>query len=71
MKRIINCSNEGPGSLQRGDNCKNGVGSFANLFHKNLGARRAHTNMKAFWYSETSLNRTLRKLVLPEYRPIF
>jgi hypothetical protein len=27
--------------------------------------------MKAFWYSETSLNRTLRKLVLPEYRPIF
>jgi hypothetical protein len=28
---ILNCSNKGPGPLQRGDNCKNGVGSFKNF----------------------------------------
>jgi hypothetical protein len=28
VKGILNCSNKGPGPLQRGDNCKNGVGSF-------------------------------------------
>jgi hypothetical protein len=31
VKGIRNCSNKGPGSLQRGDNLKNGVGSFKNL----------------------------------------
>jgi hypothetical protein len=31
VKGILNCSNKGPGPLQRGDNHKNGVGSFKNL----------------------------------------
>jgi hypothetical protein len=38
LKRMRNCSNEGPGSLQRGGNHKNeksGVGSFKNLLVKN------------------------------------
>jgi hypothetical protein len=43
---ILNCSNQGPGPLQRGDNYKNGVGSFENLL-KNHRARRAHIYMKA------------------------
>jgi hypothetical protein len=33
------------GSLQRGDNYKNGVGSFKNLLHKNHIARRAHITL--------------------------
>jgi hypothetical protein len=28
VKGILNSSNKGPGPLQRGDNCKNGVWSF-------------------------------------------
>jgi hypothetical protein len=32
VKGILNCSNKGPGPLQRGDKYKNGVGSFKNLF---------------------------------------
>jgi hypothetical protein len=35
---IVNCSNKGPGPLQRGDNkkkCKNGVESFKNLLLQN------------------------------------
>jgi hypothetical protein len=34
VKGILNCSNKGPVSLERGDNyqkCKYGVGSFKNL----------------------------------------
>jgi hypothetical protein len=31
VKEIINCSNKRPGPLQKGDNYKNGVGSFKNL----------------------------------------
>jgi hypothetical protein len=37
---IVNCSNKGPGPLQRGDNLKNakmGWGSFKNLLLQNLG----------------------------------
>jgi hypothetical protein len=36
-------------SSSKGDNCKNGIGSFKNV-PKNHRARRAHTYMKAFWY---------------------
>jgi hypothetical protein len=32
---ILNCSNKGPGPHQRGDNHKNGVGSFKNLLLQN------------------------------------
>jgi hypothetical protein len=32
---ILNYSNKGPGPLQRGDNRKNGVGSFKNLLLQN------------------------------------
>jgi hypothetical protein len=35
VKGIINCSNKGPGPLQRGDNYKNAVGSFKNLLLQN------------------------------------
>jgi hypothetical protein len=31
VKGILNCSNKGPGPLQREDNLKNEVGSFKNL----------------------------------------
>jgi hypothetical protein len=31
VKETLNCSNKGLGLLQRGDNHKNGVGSFKNL----------------------------------------
>jgi hypothetical protein len=31
VKGILNCLNKGPGPLQRGDNHKNGAGSFKNL----------------------------------------
>jgi hypothetical protein len=45
---ILNCSNKGPGPLQRGDNNKNGVGSFKNLLLQNHRARIGHIYMKAF-----------------------
>jgi hypothetical protein len=36
VKGILNCSNNfGPGPLQRGDNLKNGVGSFENFLLQN------------------------------------
>jgi hypothetical protein len=35
VKGILNCSNKGPSPLQRGDNRKNGVGSFKNLLLQN------------------------------------
>jgi hypothetical protein len=35
VKGIQVCSNKGPGPLQRGDNHKNGLGSFKNLFLQN------------------------------------
>jgi hypothetical protein len=35
VKGIQVCSNKGPGPLQRGDNRKNGVGSFKNLLLQN------------------------------------
>jgi hypothetical protein len=47
VKGILNCSNKGPAPLQRGDNHKNGVGSFENLLFKNHLARIAHVYMKA------------------------
>jgi hypothetical protein len=31
VKEILDCSNEGPGLVQRGDNYKNGVRSLKNL----------------------------------------
>jgi hypothetical protein len=40
------CSIKGPGPLQRGDNCKKGVGSFKNLILMNYDARKFY--MKAF-----------------------
>jgi hypothetical protein len=50
VKRIKNCSKEGPVSFPRGDNhkCKNRVGPFKNLLLKNHRARRAHIYRKAF-----------------------
>jgi hypothetical protein len=42
-----NFSNKGPGLLQRGDNHKNGVGSFKNLIFKNYEVRKAEFYMKA------------------------
>jgi hypothetical protein len=44
---ILNCSNIGPDPLQRGDNCKNGVGSFKNLL-QNHSVRIGHIYMKTF-----------------------
>jgi hypothetical protein len=35
VKGIQNCTNQRPGLLQRGDNHKNGAGSFKNLLPKN------------------------------------
>jgi hypothetical protein len=35
VKGILNCSNKGPDPLNRGDNHKNGLGSFKNLFPNN------------------------------------
>jgi hypothetical protein len=51
VRGILNCSNQGPGPLQRGDNCKNGVGSFKNLLKKNHWTRRTRIYMKAFWFN--------------------
>jgi hypothetical protein len=48
---ILNCSNKGPGPLQSGDNCKNGVGSFKNLCLQNQQARISHISMEAFRYN--------------------
>jgi hypothetical protein len=48
MKGIPVCSIKGPGPLQRGDNRKNGVGSFENLILKNYEARKAEFYIKAF-----------------------
>jgi hypothetical protein len=50
VQGILNCSNKGPGPLQRADNkkkCKNGMGSFKNLL-QNHWARLGHIYMKAF-----------------------
>jgi hypothetical protein len=52
VKGILNCSNKVPGPFQRGDNCKNWVGSFKNL--QNHWARIGHIYMKAFWYNVDS-----------------
>jgi hypothetical protein len=41
MKGIQVYSNRGPGTIQRGDNRKNGVGSFKNLILKNYEARKS------------------------------
>jgi hypothetical protein len=35
VKVTLNCSNKGPNPLPRGDNHKNGVKSFKNLFLQN------------------------------------
>jgi hypothetical protein len=48
VKGIVNCSNKGPGPLQRGNNRKNGVGSFKNLLLQNYSARISHIYRKAF-----------------------
>jgi hypothetical protein len=42
------CSNEGPGSLERGDNHKNRVGLLKNLLLKNHWARKVQIYMEAF-----------------------
>jgi hypothetical protein len=34
VKRILNCSNKGPGPPQRGDNLKNGVGHLKIFFSR-------------------------------------
>jgi hypothetical protein len=34
IKGILNCSNKGPGPLQKGDNYKNGLGSLKIFFSK-------------------------------------
>jgi hypothetical protein len=41
MKGIKVRSNKGPGTIQRGDNRKNGVGLFKNLIIKNYEARKS------------------------------
>jgi hypothetical protein len=46
VQEILNCSNKGPSLLQRGDNRKNGVGSFKNLL-QNHRARIGYFYMKA------------------------
>jgi hypothetical protein len=48
MKGIQVCSIKRPGPLQRGDNRKNGVGSFNILILKKYEARKAEFYMKAF-----------------------
>jgi hypothetical protein len=48
VKGIQVCSNKRPGSLQRGDNYKNGVVSFRNLLLENQWARKAEIYIKAF-----------------------
>jgi predicted CopG family antitoxin len=48
VKGIQVCSIKGPGPLQRGVNCKNGVESFKDLILKNYEARKTEFYMKAF-----------------------
>jgi hypothetical protein len=48
MKGIEVCSNKGPGPFQRGDNRKNGVGSFKNLL-KNYRVNFNQTYHKSSW----------------------
>jgi hypothetical protein len=52
VKGILNCSNKGPGPLQRGDNHKYWVRSFKNLH--NHWASIGHVYMKVFWYKVDS-----------------
>jgi hypothetical protein len=47
VKGIQVSSNKGPGTFQRGDNYKNGVGSLRN-FLKRYEARKAEFEMKTF-----------------------
>jgi hypothetical protein len=57
VKDILNCSNKGPGPLQRGDNHKNAkiwLGQLKIFFFLNHWARRAHIYMKAFWFNVDS-----------------
>jgi hypothetical protein len=42
VKGILNCSNKRPGLLQKGDNYKNGVESFKNLFLQRLSQNRSY-----------------------------
>jgi hypothetical protein len=53
VQGILNCSDKGAGPLQRGDNCKNGMGSFRNLL-QNHWVRIGHVYMKACWYNVDS-----------------
>jgi hypothetical protein len=48
VKGIQVYSIKGIDPLQRGDNRKNGMGSFRNLILKNYEARKAEFYMKAF-----------------------
>jgi hypothetical protein len=49
VKGIQVCSNKGPGRLQRGDNHKNGMGSFKSLFLQNHWANFNQTWHKSSW----------------------
>jgi hypothetical protein len=53
VKWILICSNKEPSPFQRGDNHKNGVGSFKNLL-QNHWARIDHIYMQTFWYNVES-----------------
>jgi hypothetical protein len=55
VRGIKNYTIQVPGPFQRGNNHKNGVGSFKNLLLTNHCARRAHIYMKAFWYNVDSI----------------
>jgi hypothetical protein len=50
VQGILNCSNKGPGPLQRGDNLKNAKMGWVRLkiFSRTTEPRRAHIYMKAF-----------------------
>jgi hypothetical protein len=47
VNMIQNCSNQGPDSLQRGDNYKNGGGGHLKIFSQELLSQKS---MKAFRY---------------------
>jgi hypothetical protein len=51
--KIQNCTNQGPGTLHRGDNYKNTVRLFKNLL-KNQKARKAEIYIKASLYGCTN-----------------
>jgi hypothetical protein len=53
VKGFLNCSNKGPGPLQRGDNYKNGVGAFKNHLQNHL-ARISHIYLNTFLYNVNS-----------------